>query len=109
MALVREIRKRARQVAPQVFLACLAAYFCYHAVQGERGILAWHRLQQDQVAARELRMQLAEERAGLALHVDLLRPDNLDPDMLEERARILLNFSGPDDYMVVLPKVPSNR
>ncbi len=103
MALVREIRKRARQVAPQVFLACLAAYFCYHAVQGERGILAWHRLQQEQAAARDLRLQLAGERAGLAHRVDLLRPDGLDPDMLEERARMLLNFGTPDDYMVLLP------
>jgi cell division protein FtsB len=104
MSLLREIRKRSRQVAPQVFLACLAVYFCYHAVQGERGILAWLRLQQELTDARLLNAELAAERSHLDHGVALLRPDNLDPDMLEERARVLLNFGHSDDVLVVLPE-----
>ncbi|MDH3475557.1 MAG: septum formation initiator family protein [Rhodospirillales bacterium] len=103
MALVHEIKKRARQVAPQFFLACLAAYFGYHAIQGDRGILARHRLQQELLDAQSLRQQLTEERAYLTHRVELLRPDSLDSDMLEERARALLNFSRPDEYIVVVP------
>ena len=32
MPVLQEIRARARQIAPQVLLACLAAYFGYHAL-----------------------------------------------------------------------------
>ena len=104
MSLVREIRKRARLVAPQVLLACIAIYFSYYAVEGDRGIRAWLTLRQDLAEARELGTALARERARLERDVVLLRPDSLDPDMLEERARILLNFGAADDYVVILPK-----
>ena len=103
MALVREIKKRARLVAPQVLLACLAAYFSYHAVQGDRGIRAWLKLRQDLAEARSLDAALATERARLERDVALLRPGSLDPDMVEERARLLLNFGAADDYVVILP------
>jgi len=104
MALIREIRKRVRLVAPQVLLACLATYFSYHAVQGDRGIRAWLKLGQDLAEARALDADLAAERARLERDVALLRPDSLDPDMIEERARLLLNFGTADDYLIVLPK-----
>ena len=104
MALVREIRKRVRLVAPQVLLACLATYFSYHAVQGDRGIRAWLKLGQDLAEAQALDATLAAERARLERDVALLRPDGLDPDMIEERARLLLNFGAADDYLIVLPK-----
>ena len=32
----------------------------------------------------------------------MLRPDNLDPDMLEEQSRKLLYFSHKDDIIVIL-------
>ena len=104
MALIREIRKRVRLVAPQVLLACLATYFSYHAVQGDRGLRAWMKLRQDLVEAQSLDGALAVERARLERDVALLRPESLDPDMIEERARKLLNFGAADDYLVVLPK-----
>jgi cell division protein FtsB len=103
MPLIYEIRRRARQIAPQVLLACLAAYFGYHAVQGDRGVLAWLRLEQELAQARALDRQLAEVQERLARDVGLMRPDHLDPDMLEEQARLILNFGRPDDYLVLQP------
>jgi len=104
MPLIREIRRRARQIAPQVLLACLAAYFCYHAFQGERGLLAWQRLKQDLGLAQALNQQLAGQHGSLERSVLRLRPDNLDPDLLEERARLVLNFGHSNDYVLFLPK-----
>ena len=109
MTVFREIRRRARQVAPQVLLACTLAYFGYHAVQGDRGVLARVRLDQDLAAAREVRATLGVERAHLAHRVALLRPDGLDPDLLEERARRVLNLGYPGDFVILLPKVPRSR
>ena len=104
MPVFQEIRARARQVAPQVLLACLAAYFGYHAVQGDRGVLAWLRLEQELAQARALEGELAGEEERLTHHVALMRPDHLDPDMLEEQARLLLNYGRVDDYLILWPE-----
>ncbi len=101
MALVREIRRRSRQVVPQVLLACTLGYFAYHTIQGERGVLTWLRLEKDLRVAEARATVLERERSNLERRVGLLRPDSLDPDLLEERARVLLN-SGADDEMLVL-------
>jgi cell division protein FtsB len=104
MPVLYEIRRRARQIAPQVLLACLAAYFGYHAVQGDRGVLARVRLEQELAEARALDRELAREQARLTRAVALMRPDHLDPDLLEEQARLILNFGGPNDFLVLQPE-----
>ncbi len=109
MTVFRELRRRARQVAPQVLLASTLAYFGYHAVQGDRGVLARIRLDQDLAEVRQVRATLGAERARLEHRVALLRPDNLDPDLLEERAREVLNFGYPEDFVILLPKASRPR
>jgi cell division protein FtsB len=103
MAMVREIRRRARQIAPQVAFACIAGYFAYHAVQGERGLLAYVQLQQQLEQAKAVDHELDSQRAELEQKVKLLRPDSLDPDMLEERAREVLNYTREDEVVVMTP------
>ena len=103
MALLREIRVRARKIAPPVLAACVVAYFGYHALHGERGFPAWRELRQDLSQARATEARLADERARLARRVGLLRPDNLDPDLLEERANLLLGYSHDDDLVILFP------
>ncbi len=103
MALYREIRNRARQVAPQVLAACLVAYFAFHAMQGDRGVNSWLELKQELAQARETEALLLAQRQELAHRVNLLRPDHLDPDLLEERARVILNYGHADEYIVLLP------
>lgn len=101
MAMVREIRRRARQIAPQVLFACIAGYFAYHAVQGERGLLAYVQLQQQLDQAEAVDQELDVQRAEMERKVQLLRPDSLDPDMLEERAREVLNYTREDEVVVM--------
>ena len=101
MAMLSEIRRRARHIVPQVVLACTLGYFAYHATQGERGLLAWLQLDKELRVAQSEAVVLAGERRQLERRVRLLRPDGLDPDMLEERARALLNY-GRDDELIIL-------
>ncbi len=76
-------------------------YFAYHTVEGDRGLLAWLRLR-GQIFDAELRLaKVSTERQALEHRVLLLRPDHLDPDMLEERARALDDL-GRDGDVVVL-------
>ena len=104
MALVKEIRIRARQVVPLVLAVCTLAYLTYHAMHGDRGFLAWLILKQDLVAAQQVHDGLLQQRAALEHQVKLLRPDSLDPDMLEERARVLLNYGHSDDRVILLER-----
>ncbi|RZI46514.1 FtsB family cell division protein [Candidatus Finniella inopinata] len=79
---------------------CLLIYFAYHIFQGERGFFAWMRLQK-KIAEDEITLStLQSQREILERQVHLLRPDNLDPDMLEERARLILNFARPDEVII---------
>ena len=102
MSVLHETRKRIRQVAPQVAAALAVAYFAYHAIEGERGVLAYIKLNSELESAQQIAGQVAAERADLEHRVDLLSPDSLDPDMLEERARTLLNYGHPDERIIYL-------
>ncbi|HVY99325.1 MAG TPA: septum formation initiator family protein [Dongiaceae bacterium] len=91
--------------------ACLAGYFVYHAVQGDRGILAWMQINQQIKAAQAELNKTDTEREAMEQRVALLSNTSLDLDMLEERARIMLNFSHPDDLVIFLnqPAKPAGR
>lgn len=102
MRLLREIKSRARQAAPQVLAACMVAYFAYHALHGDRGFYAWIMLKQEKAQALVTAERIAEERAELEQRVSLLRRDHLDPDLLEERAQALLNYGMASDHIILL-------
>ncbi|MEX2009167.1 MAG: septum formation initiator family protein [Dongiaceae bacterium] len=102
MAVLRELRRRARQIAPPVLGACLVAYFAYHAVQGDRGIIAWLVLNQQIREAETVAAAGAAERATLEHRVALLGPAGLDPDLLDERARIMLGLVQGDELVILL-------
>ncbi len=89
-----------RSMAGPLMVAVLLAYFGYHAIQGERGVLTWLQLNhQIERTAQALEASRAEE-SRLERRVALLRRDNLDPDMLDERARAVLNFAAPGEFVI---------
>lgn len=84
-------------------LACLAllGYFGYHLLAGDNGLESQARLQA-QVNALEGELKgLKSIRSRLDRDVALMRADRLDPDMLDERARAVLNFSHPNDIVIL--------
>ncbi len=103
MAILTEIRIRARKILPTVLAASVVGYFGYHALHGERGFLAWRELRGDIAAAQMVEARLAQQRAQLDRRTALLRGDNLDPDLLEERARLLLGYGHSGDLVVLRP------
>ncbi len=109
MAILREIRVRARQVLPPVMAACVVGYFGYHALHGERGFLAWRELRHDLTEARAVEARLAGERAQLDLRVRLLGRDGLDRDLLEERAQLLLGYAHERDLVILSPDRGANN
>jgi cell division protein FtsB len=103
MQVSRDFSRRLKSLAAQLLGACVAGYFIYHAVQGDRGILAWLRVNQQLEAAQVELAKSATDRAAREQRVALLNNSSLDLDMLEERARVMLNFSDPDDVVIFLP------
>jgi cell division protein FtsB len=108
MAILREIRVQGRKILPTVLAASLIGYFGYHALHGERGFLAWRELRRDLVVVQRVEAKLADERTLLDRRTALLRTDNLDPDLLEERARMLLGYGYSGDLVVLRP-APATR
>ncbi len=100
MAVMDEIRRRFRQIAAPVLGAVVLAYFCYHTVQGDRGLLAYHRVSQEVARAQTALDAVREERLQLEHRAGLLRADSLDLDMLEERARALFNHVHADELLI---------
>ena len=95
------MRWRPRHVVAPLLWACVVAYLGYHVVQGDRGLIAWLRLTKEveQVTAS---LDLASaERARTEHNVALLRPDGLDPDLLDERARVVLGLGHPRDLVIL--------
>lgn len=82
---------------PQVLWGCAAAYFAYHAIQGDRGLVAWLQLQKQLGQVDSMLQQARQERETLEHRVALLRSSSLDPDMLDERVRAVLGYVGPDE------------
>ena len=84
-------------------LICLGllGYFTYHLMVGDHGLDARSRLQ-SQVKSVEGELKgLQAVRERLDRDVALMRAGKLDPDMLDERARIILNFSHPNDIVIM--------
>lgn len=100
MLLLREARKRGRQIVVPIFAAVISGYFAFHAVQGDRGVFAYAELTEQ---VREARINLAEARArreALQSDVSRLKRDNLDLNLLEERVRAVLNLIDDDDVLI---------
>lgn len=102
MAILQELGRRAPAILPPLLGALVFGYFAYHAVEGDRGLRSWLKLRQEIASARVSEAEFAAERTQLERRVALLRPESLDRDMLEERARAVLNLAHPDERVIFL-------
>ena len=85
-------------------LGCLLVlgYFAYHAVEGDYGLFALGKLEQRVVALQREIESVRSERIEMESHVALMRPESVDRDMLDERARQALNMSDAKDIVIFL-------
>jgi cell division protein FtsB len=100
VAFFREAKRTIRAaILPCAFLG-VAVYFSSSAVHGDRGLrMAAQR--QEVLVARKLELARVEaERDTWERRVSALRSNRLDRDMLDERARAMLNLADPDDVIV---------
>jgi len=106
MAFSEEVAQRLRDIGAPILATCVVVYIGFHAIQGERGLVTWLKLsQQIEQTRTAVALSRAEERK-LAHRVALLRGESLDPDLLDERARAVLNLAHPDDLVIFDSRPP---
>ena len=91
---------RLRPYLPTAALAFLIFYFGFHAFTGDRGILTSNQRDATLVAKTHELAQVRAQRQDLEMRARLLRDTSLSRDLLEERARSLLGFADPRDYVI---------
>ena len=84
----------------------VGGYFGYHLQTGEHGLKARADLERRKEVLEGELAGLQEVKQRLERDVALLRPESLDPDMLDERARALLNLAHPDDLVMMKRREP---
>jgi cell division protein FtsB len=102
-------RNRLRKVLNALALYTIAAlvigYFGVNAYTGNHGLRAKQDLDQQIGKLTSELTTLQNERATWERRVALLKPESIDPDMLDERARALLDYADPRD-LILRPKQP---
>lgn len=102
-ALKRAAKSALRQTIGPAIGACVVGYFVYYAVQGDRGLIALKHIDGEIARAEQVLSQVRGERERMERRASLLRAERLDRDMLDERARAMLNLTHPNDVILTLP------
>lgn len=102
-ALKRAAKSALRQTIGPAIGACVVGYFVYYAVQGDRGLIALKHIDGEIARAEQILSQVRGERERMERRASLLRAERLDRDMLDERARAMLNLTHPNDVILTLP------
>jgi cell division protein FtsB len=101
-------RKRLRAfltaLALYVLAGLLIGYFGVNAFSGNHGLNAKQDIDQQTAALSAELAKLQVERKQWERRVALLKSRGLDPDMLDERARALLEYAHPNDLTLILPR-----
>jgi cell division protein FtsB len=87
-----------------VLAGLLIGYFGLHAYTGDHGLRARDELDKQIVTLTAQLDEANAEHDYWERRIRLLKPDGVDPDMLDERARELLDYVGPRDLILIQKK-----
>ena len=96
------MRKRLFDGVVSFFCLLLYGYFSWHYYYGSRNLAVLARTENKVL---ELRAELKKEidtRQRLESKVALLRPEHMDPDLLDEVARRILDYGSSNEIIVVI-------
>jgi cell division protein FtsB len=99
--------KRIRTFIITLACACVVGYFLFHAIQGDRGVIAMVQLQNQVKEAQQFLSQVRKERVEQEQRVKTMRSEGIDRDLLDEQSRAQLNYAKPNDMIILTP--PDNQ
>ena len=103
MIVLHELKRWAHYVVGPVIGIALTGYFVYNLIEGDRGLIRWLSLTREIRAENANLEAVRAQREALDLKISDLKPDHLDPDLLDERIRATLNLVSPDDIVIMQP------
>ncbi|HHB83168.1 MAG TPA: hypothetical protein ENK61_06825 [Devosia sp.] len=83
-------------------LIAFQAYLGYSAINGHFGIQNQKQMLSDIEVLKAQRANLQTQLDTYRHNISLFDPDRLDPDIVSEKARILLSMAHPDDIIINL-------
>jgi len=86
-----------------VTCACLSllGFFAWHAWEGPRGFRFNEKLKSQSTQLIDDLAAIQKQRTGFERRVALLRPESVDPDMLDEMARQTLDIARPNELIIL--------
>lgn len=100
MVMFLKVKRKLKSVIGPLIGVGLIVYFIYHFIHGDRGLLSWIKLQ-EKIQESEITLQSFQtQKVQLEHQVNLLKPDSLDLDMLDQRVREILSFVRPDEVVI---------
>jgi cell division protein FtsB len=102
MVIRRRLRAFLNALALYTIAALLIGYFGVNSYTGNHGLRAKQDLDQQIADLSKELASLRSERADWERRVSLLQPEGIDQDVLDERARALLNYADPRELILQL-------
>lgn len=100
MGAIHHIKGRARKMLIPIMGSLFLTYFIVHSFHGDRGIIAWLHLQKQVSLAEKTLSALHDSLDAYDRRINLLKPDQLDGDMLDERARVMTGLVQTDEFII---------
>ena len=79
----------------------LVVYFGFHSFCGERNIYRYFSLKKEIALAQKEAAMYAKQKQNLQRKVKHLSDASLDTDLLDERARVVLNMAADDEFIIL--------
>jgi len=98
------LKRATRGLGFTLVVMALVLYFGYFAIYGNHGLVNWIRLNHEIELKQADLDRVQAERLALEHRVRMLRPESVDPDLLEEQARARLGLSEPDEVVILKDK-----
>lgn len=83
-----------------IIIICLISYFVYHIIKGDRGLLAWYKLNNEYENTQNNLLELKEDISILYNKVSKFRND-ICPDLLEQQAKQVLGLAYPQEIVII--------
>lgn len=101
MGILIELQAKLKQSGFWLFSAFLFVYFGFHTINGDRGLLKYLYLKKEIAEARLIYEGYHRQKQHLEEKVRLLSSSSLDLDLLDERARVVLNYTAEDEFVIL--------
>ena len=85
----------------------IAGYFVWHAINGQRGILAKEQFRAQMETLVVERQSLVAEKTAIERRIAMLRGGTIDRELLDEQARKVLGRTHPSDVVIFLDRANS--